>query len=214
MPETKFKIFGENTTNIYNDEDYSASEGDSTQSGRLNGAQPNTLISSKLFNTVLRGNSLAVKALMDTISATNLIGPNSNLNDVVAAINEGLKSFISKNSPSSKIEITQSEKDGKTSLKFVVTNDGVTQTIEVDDILAENAITSNNIKGGTQGSILYQNGANKTSFLSSPVDTSGEEYVLTTRYNGSTYSLEWKKNQNISVTENSDGTVDITIKNV
>ena len=141
MAETKFKVFAENTTNIFSDNDYAASVGDSTQSGRENGAQPNTLIPSKLVNTALRGDSLVVKALIDLLSNDSNIGPNSSLSDVANAISTGLTTFVTNNNSSSTIKITQSVENDSTLLKFEVTTNGVTEVIEVKNISAKNVGT-------------------------------------------------------------------------
>lgn len=72
------KVHGENTTQKYTDAEYN------TDTQRINGAQPQTPISSKLMNTGLRNATLVTSAL---IEALKTVVPNNN--DLTTAITVG-----------------------------------------------------------------------------------------------------------------------------
>lgn len=89
-----FKIFAPDTTNIRSDNEYNS------LNERINGFQPQTVISSSTMNTVLRQNSLISYAIAQMIVdggyATGDIGPNSNPTTFQTAFENFMKGYFKK----------------------------------------------------------------------------------------------------------------------
>lgn len=92
MPH-KFKVYAENSTNIYNDSEYDASN------ERINGSQPATPVVSKLMNTALKSVSMVTEAFMNVVTQTQVddVGVQSAQSTIVDYITQGLISFIDTN---------------------------------------------------------------------------------------------------------------------
>jgi hypothetical protein len=91
------KVYAEQSTNIFNDSDYSQN------TERINGSQPNTSISSKLINTVLRLTSLNLYGLTEGLrqiggDTSNGPGTTSSLDSTKKYYIDILTDLIHKNS--------------------------------------------------------------------------------------------------------------------
>lgn len=92
MVDTKFRIFAENSENVYDDTSYDNSNSTNTSS-RKYGNKPGTPVDSKLQNTALKTATLISKALLDVIVTNSSLGLSSSEEELEEAILAGLKNI-------------------------------------------------------------------------------------------------------------------------
>lgn len=97
MVDTKFRVFAENSQNVYSDNDYANSNSD-TSSSRKFGNKSGTPVNSTLQNTALKMATMISKAVIDAIVNNKDLGLNSTVEELKEAILEGLKSIKVENS--------------------------------------------------------------------------------------------------------------------
>lgn len=92
MVDTKFRVFAEESNNVYNDNDYANSNSD-TSSSRKFGNKSGTPVNSTLQNTALKMATMISKAVIDAIVTNENLGLSSSIDDLKTAILSGLKNI-------------------------------------------------------------------------------------------------------------------------
>lgn len=92
MVDTKFRVFAENSQNVYSDNDYANSNSD-TSSSRKFGNKSGTPVDSRLQNTALKMATMISKAVIDAIVTNKDLGLSSSIDDLKNAILTGLKNI-------------------------------------------------------------------------------------------------------------------------
>lgn len=134
-----FSIFGINSSNIYNDTDYTNLQ------ERKNGFQPNTLANSKLANTAIMANSKFVSGLIDIVNNSGsgqlslTIGPNSSAEDINSFLNAGFGYLIN---DKVKLLVTKTTTNNVDSFSFSVGNGAQSQVYNITNIKAQSSKTS------------------------------------------------------------------------
>lgn len=92
MVDTKFRVFAENSQNVYSDNDYANSNSD-TSSSRKFGNKSGTPVNSTLQNTALKMATMISKAVIDAIVTNGNLGLSSSIDDLKTAILNGIKNI-------------------------------------------------------------------------------------------------------------------------
>lgn len=142
----KFKVFGENTSNIYTDAEFNVNQ------ERLTGFQPNTPASSKLMNCILREATLACYSLVQICTNTSTfgltMGPNTSINNSISFITTGLTYFINTNIKA-QISTTADTINGDT-INFILGEGTSSQNLHFKIINAKHADSSSNADNVTK----------------------------------------------------------------
>lgn len=170
----KFKVFGENTSNIYTDDEFNVNQ------ERLTGFQPNTPASSKLMNCILREATLACYSLVQICTNTSTfgltMGPNTSINNSISFITTGLTYFINTNIKA-KISTTTDTINGDT-INFILGEGTSSQNLNFKIINSKHAESSSNADNVTK---MINNHT-----LSSIFDTDGKTVLKAVHANNAT----------------------------
>ena len=159
MADTKFRVFAENSDNIYNDNDYSNSNATGNNSSRTNGNQPNTLVESKMINTALKMATMIAKALIDALTDSTDLGLSSSVDTLKSEILKKVENLCKENI---NFDITESHDENDcTILTIKWGNQTEAETVIIKDIYSfwsKTSDTTNKVRDISLGSLLVGNG--------------------------------------------------------